>query len=294
MTLKDFAQDAFIRFDFIDIVERTPAGGVVRSFSLRDNLEYFDRFADNTSEPLKNEQFDFAASLGFGGRNPYAYGRVQLSFTLFGERTEVPYAGKNYTIEPSTLKWSIEILFWNLVSQSNYLELNLNLSTADGASIIGVRQNNTDAQTLQVVLSTSTLSQVFVELPLKVEIDTPENYTNFYKDPVVTNSKMQLFFPYFTQRLRYDPNIGLLLGGGSADGDGGSVVDDGSDGSDGDGDGSSSNSGLIVGLTVGLFTGAAVVVLITAGIVAVIGAWFKFNLGQRFFGRSTSSVIFEE
>jgi hypothetical protein len=188
---------------------------------------------DSTGEPLTNttfpeygfslnkgrvgyqQTFDFAASLG--NRS------VGLNYSLFSNETYVSYGNVSLLNRPGTNKWNLLLSGWTFAQPTNRLEIHVRLSVQAGTqAIVGVSAGSPVANqrtTRYVVQTTHTTSTVDLADFALVDRDADRPVQHRFDG----TDTLVLSLPAFTDRLSYDPNIGLLL---RDQGDGGECSSD--------------------------------------------------------------------
>ena len=170
-----------------------------------------------------------------------------------------PSYSHSTTHPPSTgegLQWSGLCRYRN-GRYSNRVTLELNVSLTPSAFLIEHSYDNTH-NVVRVVLQPTTTAtpivQLVIQLPTLVQIDGGDSYVQMNPLPTYNTDThtLRLVFPYFTMTLSYDPNVGILLGGGGGDGGSGDNI-----------------LSLVLGLSIGL-GGAAVVVVMGLVVVGVV------------------------
>jgi hypothetical protein len=191
-------KDLWLRFQFLRLVEVDSDGVPLSNTTFP---EY--GFSLNQGRQGYRQTFDFAASLG--NRS------VGLNYSLFSNETYVSYGNVSLLNRPGTNKWNLQLSGWTFAQPTNRLEIYVRLSVqASSQAIVGVNEGSPVANqrtTRYVVQTTHTTSTVDLADFAMVDgdVDSPVRHRFDGADTLV------LSLPAFSDRLSYDPNIGLLL-----------------------------------------------------------------------------------
>jgi hypothetical protein len=191
-------KDLWLRFQFLSLIEVNSDGVPLSNTTFP---EY--GFSLNQGRLGYQQTFDFAASLGTSS--------VGLNYSLFSNETYVSYGNVSLLNRPGTNKWNLLLSGWTFAQPTNRLEIHVRLSVqASTQSIISVSAGSPVAKqrtTRYVVQTTHTTSTVeLADFALADgDVDSPVRHRFNGVDTLV------LSLPAFSDRLSYDPNIGLLL-----------------------------------------------------------------------------------
>ncbi len=242
------ASQSVVEFAFIAISELDDSATVVRSLAI-EQLNFLGHLEDN------NTLVSFSSRLGFGNATS------SLVFTFvrsLGGNNETSSLGEEFSGQ--VLQWSMKMQGWPFGRPTNYLRLDLNVSSGSGDQtlLLASLSNGTELLTVQDG------DGFFVYLALLDEITVDGNLGTMTQAPMLSGNQLQVFLPSFQSELFLDPTLAILV----AQSDGG--------GSD--------SSGLIIGLTVGLVGGLLVVIVvggfIAAGVAIGLNFWRKRGIGK--------------
>ncbi|ELR23784.1 uncharacterized protein ACA1_025870 [Acanthamoeba castellanii str. Neff] len=191
-------EELWLRFQFLHLIEVDSDGQALSNTT-------FPEYGFSLSKGRLGYQqtFDFSASLG--NRT------VGLNYSLYSNETYVSYGNVSLLNRPGTNKWNLLLSGWTFAQPTNRLEIYVGLSVqASVQSIVGVSAGSAVANqrtTRYVVQTTHTTSTMdLADFALAdVDVDRPVQHRFEAADTLV------LSLPTFTDRLSYDPNIGLLL-----------------------------------------------------------------------------------
>jgi len=203
---------------------------------------------------------------------------IKVTQTLFRVGSSVNSGGVTYSVDPNTLKFAFEITNWKFASPTNVLAFFMSFDTNEGRlteSTSSVTINGYQISTVAVTTLSTKLSvnlqhwAIFDSTTRSIDVNLASSTT--------TSSTYEFVLPYQFTVMDYDPDFGVVLAPSS----------------EGDNSDSSDNSGLIIGLTVGL-VGAALLVVMVIIVGAVVFTWWKVQR-HRYVSRmrGSSMVNFE-
>jgi hypothetical protein len=203
------------------------------------------------------QTFEFQSSLFAGSA-----AQVLISFSLFKEASTLTYAEPNtqptnsytFPVDPTLTKMSLTVNSWPWTSIKNRLRVEIGISPT--FSYADYKPNTPQPNMTTLIPSGLPLSVRLVDFAL-VQTFSGGSWTQVPVFFTTNNSKLVLEFPYAGAALYYDPDFAELTDGGQ----------------------SSSNTGLIVGVSVAVPLAVIAVVLIISTVAAI--AWWHKRSGMK-------------
>lgn len=211
---------------------------------------------------------------------PVQFMRVVHIFFPFNG-SYVPLGGSSrINVQAGTIKTSFEIAMWPFQSSSNSLLLTLTAKTNSPITELRRSAASINNET-EFAIKTESLTLNFGVLNLAVyDSLTTVRSISFNASTIESGVAFKFLFSSFDTWMGYDPQLSVVLGGTGSGGDG------------------SSNTALIVGLSVGLGGAAVVAVFLIVGIAFLVSVTAKFwrpiatNKIVTFDGSNTETVLF--
>jgi len=247
------ASSQFVRFTFATIseFEAGPSSSVVRSLDIDGSMNFLGRLEE------QNNTLSFSSPPLLGFPNSSLVFTFMRSFG--GEENETSLLGEQFSGQ--VLRWSLKIQGWSFIRTTNFLRLDLNVSSGSGDQTLLLASLSSGTELLTVQDGDG----FFVFLALLDELTVDGNLSSMTREPMLVGNQLQIFLPSFRRELFLDPTLALLVQ------------------SDGGGDGGN-DAPLIIGLTVGLVGGLLVIVvlggLVAAGVVVGLNFWRRRGTGK--------------
>jgi hypothetical protein len=189
--------DIYLGFQFLELMEITVDGKVVRSLPFPQN-----GFSLALSESEVSENFLFSRKLNNGSSN------IELSISLLYLPSSITYGDSTRILDAGSIKWTFRFSGWKFMNISNLLSLTVKIRTG-GQQLLRVSMNSPPpipgSMTFELHSSASVATINFANFAFvdeqrqKTEIDwhNPEEF------------KIQL--PYFNDSLFYDPDLSMFF-----------------------------------------------------------------------------------
>ena len=158
------------------------------------------------------------------------YNQFSLRYTLFAVNTTTTSAGVTFSTAPSSLKFEVQMNYWNFSNPANTLRLHLALHITPNVTSV-TQPTSTVGPTTTYILHSANLMTTTLNLISYGVLDGTSNApVSFYLNVTQGSSvqDLQLHIPHFTSSFQYDPDFAVTLGGdgsssgGTQSGDGGS------------------------------------------------------------------------